>query len=332
MRKSIIILHIFVSIIISGIINTSYAIDCTNSTVIATSSCTTQPTQVLSSPATYSEVTTLSPNPCCLQNCAANAFFINDNCSCNTGFYLVGTTSCEPCEPCATVNSTCTLTTYSNMCVWMTACLPGYGDIQNEGQYNASCSALSYTVTLNSNGGSGGTPSVTAVYNNPMPTITSFSTRSGYVFNGYFDAVTGGTKYYNSDGSSAHVWNKTANTTLYAQWTQCTTPILGGETGDVYLFVASNQCRYYINCFSGFESEFYDTTHYSTNSILECTPCTAGYFCPGGVHQPCAAGKTSDGGVHSTTEELSCYIKGGSDGTKFCDINGCFYIPHNVKY
>ena len=75
-----------------------------------------------------------------------------------------------------------------------------------------------YTVTLNKQSGEGGTSSVTATYAAAMPTITP-PTRTGYTFNGYFDATSGGTKYYNANGSSAKNWNKTSNTTLYAQWT-----------------------------------------------------------------------------------------------------------------
>ena len=75
-----------------------------------------------------------------------------------------------------------------------------------------------YTVTLNKQSGTGGTSSVTATYADAMPTITA-PTRTGYTFNGYFDATSGGTKYYNANGSSAKNWDKTSNTTLYAQWT-----------------------------------------------------------------------------------------------------------------
>ena len=74
-----------------------------------------------------------------------------------------------------------------------------------------------YTVTLNRNGGSGGSASVTATYGLAMPTAT-MPTRTGYTFTGYYDAVDGGNQYYKSDGSSARTWNKTSNTTLYAQW------------------------------------------------------------------------------------------------------------------
>ena len=80
--------------------------------------------------------------------------------------------------------------------------------------------AKTYTVTLNQeNATTTGTTSVTATYGVTMPTIATLPTRNGYDFAGYFDAKSGGTKYYNADGSSAKNWDKTSNTTLYAQWT-----------------------------------------------------------------------------------------------------------------
>ena len=79
--------------------------------------------------------------------------------------------------------------------------------------------ANTYTVTLNPQSGTGGTTSVTATYGAAMPEITK-PTRTGYTFNGYYDAVSGGTQYYKADGSSASTWNKTAATTLYARWAE----------------------------------------------------------------------------------------------------------------
>ena len=78
--------------------------------------------------------------------------------------------------------------------------------------------ANSYTVSFNANSGSGASSSKTAIYDSAMPTITAAPTRTGYIFLGYFDASSGGTKYYNADLSSARLWNKTSNTTLYAHW------------------------------------------------------------------------------------------------------------------
>ena len=84
---------------------------------------------------------------------------------------------------------------------------------------------LTYTVTLDRQGGTGGTTSVTAAYGQPMPTIT-VPTRPGYEFYGYFaeqpgyndNWLNGGTRYYNSDGTSAKNWDKNDNVTLYAHW------------------------------------------------------------------------------------------------------------------
>lgn len=72
-----------------------------------------------------------------------------------------------------------------------------------------------YTVTLNNGSG---TTSVTATYGAAMQQITA-PTKKGSVFVGYFtEQYGGGTKYYNADGTSAHVWDIAANTTLYAYW------------------------------------------------------------------------------------------------------------------
>ena len=88
-----------------------------------------------------------------------------------------------------------------------------------------------YTVTLNADGGSGGTASVSASYNENMPSITKPS-KTGYTFNGYYTEKNGkGTKYYNSDGTSAKKWDKNANTTLYAYWTANTYTVTYNANG-----------------------------------------------------------------------------------------------------
>ena len=65
-----------------------------------------------------------------------------------------------------------------------------------------------------------------------MPDLSSqtLPTRAGvrHVFTGYFDAQTGGTKYYNNNLTSARDWDKEeSNATLYAQWA------MDYEIGDV---------------------------------------------------------------------------------------------------
>ncbi len=63
-----------------------------------------------------------------------------------------------------------------------------------------------------------GTTVTAAAYGSPMPAVT-IPQRTAYTFEGYYDAVSGGTKYYNGDGTSARSWDKTAAATLYARWT-----------------------------------------------------------------------------------------------------------------
>lgn len=83
-----------------------------------------------------------------------------------------------------------------------------------------------YSVTLQNTGqtgyGSGPDNSVTATYNSPMPTIAAGdlpTAASNYGFKGYWDEENGeGTQYYNADGTSAHIWDKTGGATLYAYY------------------------------------------------------------------------------------------------------------------
>ncbi|MGN0709873.1 MAG: InlB B-repeat-containing protein, partial [Anaerovoracaceae bacterium] len=87
-----------------------------------------------------------------------------------------------------------------------------------ERTFYAGWSSNCYTVTLDPNGGAGGIESVLAAFDWNMPSAT-MPNREGYTFAGYFDAKSGGTKYYNADGSSAKVWDAAEDKTLYAQWT-----------------------------------------------------------------------------------------------------------------
>lgn len=79
--------------------------------------------------------------------------------------------------------------------------------------------AKTYTVNLNANGGTGGTESITVTYGQPMPEIT-LPTRDStkYQFDGFFDAVKGGTQYYKENGESARTWDLTYDLELYAHW------------------------------------------------------------------------------------------------------------------
>ena len=89
----------------------------------------------------------------------------------------------------------------------------------NVGTLYGQWKANNYAVTLDAQGGAGGTPSVTATFDAAMPTATA-PTRTGYTFGGYFTGTGGaGTRYYNANGTSAASWTTAGAGTLYAQWT-----------------------------------------------------------------------------------------------------------------
>lgn len=91
-------------------------------------------------------------------------------------------------------------------------------DFTKAAKLYANWTANSYAVTLNKQGGSGGTSSITATYGSAMPKITT-PVRTGYVFDGYYTTANGGgTKYYKADGTSAKKCDLTKATTLYAKW------------------------------------------------------------------------------------------------------------------
>lgn len=160
-----------------------------------------------------------------------------------TGYYFTGNTSVSTSSMTSSSNnvsynnvigSTVTLTataaTGYQFEGWYTTASDGTA-ISTSATYSYTCKgettlyarfkAVQSAVTLNANGGTGGTASVTATYGQAMPSAT-MPTREGHTFNGYFTATSGGTKYYNADGTSAKKWDKTDATILYAQWTQIT--------------------------------------------------------------------------------------------------------------
>ena len=85
-----------------------------------------------------------------------------------------------------------------------------------------------YTVTLDAEGGSGGTTSVTATFDEALPNIT-VPAQSGYLFKGYYTGTGGtGMQYYDENGSSTSSWTIPDNTTLHAYWEAGSTPIVSG--------------------------------------------------------------------------------------------------------
>ena len=73
-----------------------------------------------------------------LQNCAMTQI-IGTNARGNQTFYA----KWSECPECATTNATCEFNTVvNNVCTYTTSCEPGYSNIQNDGEYNASCGSV----------------------------------------------------------------------------------------------------------------------------------------------------------------------------------------------
>ena len=145
-----------------------------------------------------------------------------------------GTFSADPSSACAGTTITLTNTPASgyNFSSWtVTGATSGDDVTVTSNQFTMPNEAVTVTaafetahtttVTLNAQGGSGGTDEVTATVNLPMPSAT-MPTRSGYTFGGFYGASGGsGTQYYAADGSSANNWDNGVDdaVTIYAKWT-----------------------------------------------------------------------------------------------------------------
>lgn len=110
-----------------------------------------------------------------------------------------------------------------------------YYDVENKTAQSSEVAAnwKDFTVTVSLYNQGATTPgiySTTATYGSAMVPIAAnnLPAKTGNTFEGYYDAVGGGgTKYYNADGTSAHVWDKTiASPILYAKW-NCTITLDG---------------------------------------------------------------------------------------------------------
>ena len=111
----------------------------------------------------------------------------------------------------------------------------------------ANWTANTYTLTLNPNGGTYNSTTSnstkTMTYGSTSNNSIGVPTRSGYTFNGWYTASSGGTQVYNSSGQNVYAsaywtaayssgtWKKTSSVTLYAQWTSTITYNANGGSG-----------------------------------------------------------------------------------------------------
>ncbi len=160
----------------------------------------------------------------------------------------------------------------------------------------AKWTANTYTVTLDSNGGTGGSASVLATYDAMLP-AAEMPTRAEHDFNGYWSAKTGGKQYYGVSGNPVAKWDIAKATTLYAQWT---------EKG---------------KCAPG--------TYYNATSGKVET-CPAGSYCAGGrwsaTENSCAIEKCPTAypkSVAGASEEGQCYVESTSKCWCANDVATC---------
>ena len=88
-----------------------------------------------------------------------------------------------------------------------------------------------YTVTLDPQGGEGGSTSTTATYDQPLPSGLTAPTKVGYEFRGYYssqndewqeaqgnDSYNNDKQYYDKDMVGVEPWDIAAGATIYAHW------------------------------------------------------------------------------------------------------------------
>ena len=211
--------------------------------------------------------------------------------------------------------------------------------------------ANQYTVTLNANGGSVSTSTITVTYDSTYGTLPNPS-RSNYDFLGWYTATSGGTQV-----KSSTVVKITANQTLYAQWvakydckcSNCTNKV---STYNSYC----STCSSYSKCSSsGSCTRHCTTTHYcrcnacsttvscntsqcsKCDSYSECTGCyNCGYhytICSScGYCSSCGckcssggSGGSSGGGGGSTTSCTGSFVETGTSRSRHCST-GYFTI------
>jgi uncharacterized repeat protein (TIGR02543 family) len=285
-----------------------------------------------------------------------------------SGSYTV--TSCTSgcaSTPCGALATTGTCTAYStataDVCSsQVRTCTAG----TLSGTYtNASCTINQYTVSFNTNGGTGGsTASQTRNYNTSAALTTNGFTRTGYNFTGWNTAANGsGTSYAN--GASYTI---TANATLYAQWVvgDCSSPcgtIASGATCTAYsLATPAGACTSEIRtCTTGTLSGSYtnasctagcastpwgaQSTGYSNTAYASATPagacspqtrtCTAGTMSGTYTATSCTAGcATTPCGALATTGTCTAYSTSSVNYPSSCtsEVRTCTAGTLNGSY
>ena len=152
--------------------------------------------------------------------------------------------------------------------------------------------ATPFTITLDKQSGSGGTSSITCVNGFYLdPTSITVPTRTGYTFNGYYTAASGGTQRINTAGTYVALTNTTytSATTLYAQWTLITYTLTNDRNGGS----------------GGNNSATYNITTSSTLATLLGTVTRTGYTFNGWKWTSSSAGGWVNGTTYTSNTNVS---------------------------
>ena len=244
---------------------------------------------------------------------------------------------------------------------YTTSCSAGY-TLGNADTSTPTCTAKTYTVSFNANGGTGGqSANVTATYAAAMPAIsTTAPTRAGYTFVGWYDNAdyASGVQYYTAAGASARNWNKTENATLYAGWTINGYDCKAGEYLNVTAckvcesgyYCPSTAVSYSYNgqiqgrtaCSNKPENAVYTSAtgntssscpwtcnagYYGTsaNGNTSCAVCGTGNYCTGGLNKTACSATYANTTTTTTTATSSsaCVCAAGYGGTSASSCTAC---------
>ncbi len=175
--------------------------------------------------------------------------------------------------------------------------------------FTAKWTLMQFDITLDDNEGTGGQGSIKAIYGDPMPNLTTLPTRTGYTFQGYFDAKSGGTQYFDADGKGIGTYNLTKATTVYARWE------------------ANKYTVSLIDNYPSGTTEYVTATYVEVMPTLESLPTRGGYDFIGffddataGTQYYNADGTPFEDKIYNLTTDLSLYAHWDFNGQKLMDL------------
>ncbi len=140
-------------------------------------------------------------------------------------------TDCECSKSTGVSSTTPTGTTTKNQCICSVQCSRGYSQdggknttttfshtgTAGSSSVEVTCLPREYTITYNIGAGNNVPDPQPVKFGETLPPVAS-PTRDGYTFTGFYD--NDGRQYYKANGTpvSGRLWDKTSDTTLYAEW------------------------------------------------------------------------------------------------------------------